>query len=325
MEDLNEKFKGVWLHKEIFELGKMPGNERIILSMIINLEHKERGCYASNKYFAKILHIQEKQVSKYISKLFDKELITSEILTDQGNKRILRSLLTTSENPTPLKGDTYPVKGGYPTPLKGETSTPKGGNPTPLKGDAYNKVDIEVYKKDEREILPLDFLNSNFSKEFEEWKTKKGNKIFKKEDFREGFNNKIRLEKFKINKDLLMRLEDFTRHWINNQKEDERPYKLRSWNDFEEEILKKQKVRENAFYCLEIKFPSIFNLFNKQGKPKIIDFKKFETDFNNVCLDEQLDFSENILFDRLKTFFKDWPEKYEPDSTSQDDETPITI
>ncbi len=223
MEDINENFKGVWSHKEVFELGKMPGNERYILSMIINLEHKERGCYATNKYFAKILHIKEKQVSKYISKLFDKELITSEILTDEGNKRILRSLLNTSVNPTPLKGDTYPAKGGYPTPLKGDTSTPTGGYPTPLKGDTYNKVNTEVYKKDEREILPLDFLINNFSKEFEEWKTKKGKKIYNQEDFKEGFNNKVRLKKIKLDKDLLMILEDYSRHWITNQKESDKP------------------------------------------------------------------------------------------------------
>ncbi len=225
METKNINFTGTWIPKEVYQLGKMPGNERIILSIIINLENKERGCYASNKYFANILQLKQKQVTKIISALFNKGLISSEILIDEGNKRILRSLLETFDNPTPLQGDTYPVTGGYPTPLKGDTLTPTGGYPTPLKGDAYKKVDTEVYKKDEREALShFDFFKNICKKEdYEKWKKDNEKKIYNLLEFIKAFNNDMQLEGQLKNEKLKFRIEKYTRSWISRQKDEDRP------------------------------------------------------------------------------------------------------
>ncbi len=322
MEDINENFKGVWIPKEILNLeikDKKAGNLKILLSMIISLEDEEKGCYAKNKYFAEILNLTPNHISDMITYLFDNMLISRTIFQDKGNTRMLRSLIENHlDNSIKEKDNTYKEITGNPIMEKDNTYKEITGNPI-MEKPIHDNIDYKKEnKKDEREILPLDFLNFNFSKEFEEWKTKKGNKIFKKEDFREGFNNKVRLKKIKLNKDLLMVLDDYSRHWVNNQTDEDKPYKLGTWNDFEEDILKKQKERENAILYLEKRFPYRFKRFLEGGKPQIKDYKKFELDFNKICLDKQIHFSENFLFDKLRSFFKNWPEKYEPDSTSQD-------
>ncbi len=298
MESKNNNFTGIWIPNEVVNLTNIGTTQKFILSMIIALNQTDEGCYASNEYFSDKIQLTKGRVSEIITELHRKELVSYEVNQRAKHIRILRPQLAIKENPVnPTEKTLQPVR------EKPICSTGKTLQPVREKPIHNKKVYTEAYKEDDREILPLDFLNFNYLKEFEEWVTKKGNKIYLIEDFKEGFNNKVRLKKYKLDKDLLMILEDYSRWWITNQKEDQKPHNFIPWRDFDKLVTNKNK---NALYYLEKKYPLKFKSFNKEGKPKIKDFEKFEIDFNKICFDEQIDFSENNLWDRLKTFFLEW-------------------
>jgi len=67
-------FKGVWIHKEVFELD-LTLHQKMIFAIIQNLVTDDEPCYASNKYIGDILNLSERQVSRHISLLKQLEFI----------------------------------------------------------------------------------------------------------------------------------------------------------------------------------------------------------------------------------------------------------
>ena len=74
MEKHDRQFKGVWIPREIWLNGELSILEKVLLTEINSLDN-EKGCYASNKYFAEFFGISERQISKYVGQLDAKGLI----------------------------------------------------------------------------------------------------------------------------------------------------------------------------------------------------------------------------------------------------------
>lgn len=132
---MNRDFKGVWIPKEIWLCEKLNLQEKVLLVEINSLD-QEDGCFASNKHFADFLGISKTQVSKYITKLEDKGLITRESFN--GRRRVLRSNLEmaiSGNDSTPLRK------------LKGSLKENESQDLRKRKGDNQQDVDDKDYNK----------------------------------------------------------------------------------------------------------------------------------------------------------------------------------
>lgn len=75
----------IWLHKDL-----LPA-ERMLWAEITSLDATEKGCFASNGYFAAFLGCSETRISQMISHLVDLDLI--ERASFDGRRRTLHSAL----------------------------------------------------------------------------------------------------------------------------------------------------------------------------------------------------------------------------------------
>lgn len=110
------QFKGIWIPKEIWLSENLTLQEKIILVEIDSLETEEKGCYASNKYFAEFFKISLARVSQIIKSLEKKKYLRVDYITE--NKQILERQLRIQKPPYPevlniLKGGIKYSKGGY--------------------------------------------------------------------------------------------------------------------------------------------------------------------------------------------------------------------
>ena len=61
MEKTQRDFKGMWIPKEIWLSDKLSLMEKVLFVEIHSLDN-ERGCFASNRYFAEFFNISERQI-----------------------------------------------------------------------------------------------------------------------------------------------------------------------------------------------------------------------------------------------------------------------
>ena len=80
-------FKGIWIPKNIYLNQNLSWTEKILLIEIDNLDN-DKGCFASNKHFAKFLNVKENTISIYIKHL--KELGFIEQTSFDGRIRVLK-------------------------------------------------------------------------------------------------------------------------------------------------------------------------------------------------------------------------------------------
>jgi len=87
---LKREFKGIWIPKEIWFTQDINFQEKLLWAEIDSLD-TEKGCIASNEYFANFFNLSKTQVSLYISDLKKKGYIQQEWF--DGRQRILHSNL----------------------------------------------------------------------------------------------------------------------------------------------------------------------------------------------------------------------------------------
>lgn len=92
----NREFKGVWIPREIWLDTNLNMIEKGIFTEIDSLDNDEKGCFASNKYFADFCQCSETKVSTAISKL--KQLGYVYEKSFDGRQRVLKSRLIKNEN-----------------------------------------------------------------------------------------------------------------------------------------------------------------------------------------------------------------------------------
>ncbi len=92
-----ENFKGIWIAKEICDLESLGWTEKIILAEIADLSG-EKGCYANNEHFAKLLNIRKDSISKIINRLVKNGYLTSKIKYMKNTRQVEERILKINEN-----------------------------------------------------------------------------------------------------------------------------------------------------------------------------------------------------------------------------------
>jgi hypothetical protein len=95
-------FKGIWIPKEVWLRKDLTCMERCLLAEIDSLD-TEKGCYASDTYLARILHLSVSHVANTISSLRKRKLVTT--IRFNGRVRYLRTYYSQWSSST---GDSRP-------------------------------------------------------------------------------------------------------------------------------------------------------------------------------------------------------------------------
>lgn len=117
---MHRGFKGVWIPKEVWLNKDLSIMEKLFLVEIDSLDN-EKGCFASNKHFAKFFNLSNSRCSEIINGLKDKGLlnITYERDGKQIKKRIIKvskKKLGIREIEDPIRKNEAPLRnseGGY--------------------------------------------------------------------------------------------------------------------------------------------------------------------------------------------------------------------
>jgi hypothetical protein len=80
-------FKGVWIPREIWLSTELSLMEKVLFVEIHSLDN-ERGCFASNHYFAEFFGLSERQIATYVSTLKKKGFVSVSIVN--YNERTIR-------------------------------------------------------------------------------------------------------------------------------------------------------------------------------------------------------------------------------------------
>ena len=87
--------KGIFVPMEIWNLGELHPNERVLLAEVLNFEAQGKECFASNAHFAELLNVSEATARGYISKLCNAGFLVRE--GDRYNRRLRKSTQTNAQ------------------------------------------------------------------------------------------------------------------------------------------------------------------------------------------------------------------------------------
>ena len=132
----NRQFLGIWIPREIYLNHDLSWTDKILVIEINSLDN-ERGCFASNDYFAEFLGVTKTTISTSISKL--KKLGFIEQISFDGRTRILKAAFNNSE-----KQHTRKLKGSVQENLKHNNTDNNTSNNSLEKEKKYIKKDLEV-------------------------------------------------------------------------------------------------------------------------------------------------------------------------------------
>ena len=88
MERAQRDFKGIWIPKEIWLSPTLSLMEKVLFVEIHSLDN-ERGCFASNRYFAEFFGVSTRQIATYVASLKGKGFITVTIVNQ--NERTIHA------------------------------------------------------------------------------------------------------------------------------------------------------------------------------------------------------------------------------------------
>ncbi|MBQ3162178.1 MAG: helix-turn-helix domain-containing protein [Oscillospiraceae bacterium] len=156
-------FTGIWIDREILLQDNLSLNEKIIISIIKSFEENQSECFASNKFFSKVLNLSSKRASEIINGLVTKGFITSETIFRKNTKAIEKRILRINN------AITYPDMSGYPPPRNTDTPPEFSGYPPPRNTEdiinIYNKPYNKNYIKNNK-CSNFENLSDDVSDEF---------------------------------------------------------------------------------------------------------------------------------------------------------------
>jgi hypothetical protein len=88
MEKPSRDFKGIWIPKEIWLSDQLSLMEKVLFVEIHSLDN-ERGCFASNRYFADFFGVSDRQIRTYLSALKEHGFIS--ITIENRNERVIHT------------------------------------------------------------------------------------------------------------------------------------------------------------------------------------------------------------------------------------------
>jgi len=104
-------FKGIWIPKEVWLSQELTLQEKVFLVEVNSLDN-DKGCFASNQYFADFFGISTRRVTSIMSSLINKGFITSTIDKSDANKRTIKTLWNKTSIPYRTKL-LYPIEGKF--------------------------------------------------------------------------------------------------------------------------------------------------------------------------------------------------------------------
>ncbi|MGC3990855.1 MAG: helix-turn-helix domain-containing protein [Chthoniobacteraceae bacterium] len=81
-------FKGIWIPREIWLSGNLSLMEKVLFVEIHSLDN-ERGCFASNRYFADFFDVSDRQIRNIVASLRAKGFVT--VTVHNKNERVIRT------------------------------------------------------------------------------------------------------------------------------------------------------------------------------------------------------------------------------------------
>ena len=88
MEKPSRDFKGIWIPKEIWLSDQLSLMEKVLFVEIHSLDN-ERGCFASNKYFAEFFGLHPRRIAGHIASLKEKGFVT--VTIRNLNERVIHA------------------------------------------------------------------------------------------------------------------------------------------------------------------------------------------------------------------------------------------
>jgi len=88
MEKPSRDFKGIWIPKEIWLSDQLSLMEKVLFVEIHSLDN-ERGCFASNKYFAEFFGLHPRRIAGHIASLKEKGFVT--VTIHNLNERVIHT------------------------------------------------------------------------------------------------------------------------------------------------------------------------------------------------------------------------------------------
>jgi len=88
MEKPARDFKGIWIPKDIWLSEELSLIEKVLFVEIHSLDN-ERGCFASNKYFAEFFGLHPRRIAEHIAALKEKGFVT--VTIHNLNERVIHA------------------------------------------------------------------------------------------------------------------------------------------------------------------------------------------------------------------------------------------
>jgi len=151
--------KGIFIPVDIWNLGELHPNERVLLAEVLNFESQGKECFASNAHFAELLNVSEATARGYISKLCNAGFLVRE--GDRYNRRLRKSAQTSAQ----IRADEC-VNPRKRTRKSTQTSAQNSAH-----NKTYNKTENKTLNKSAqaREVV-LPFQTDTFTAAWKEWK-----------------------------------------------------------------------------------------------------------------------------------------------------------
>lgn len=97
----NKDYKGLWIPLHVMEDEKLTPNEKMLLSIIINLsENQSKTCNASNSYLALRMGLSTRRIQQLLSTLKDKDYIKTHNIFHEGTKDVSYRVVKISSSPS---------------------------------------------------------------------------------------------------------------------------------------------------------------------------------------------------------------------------------
>lgn len=153
------KRAGLFIPIDIWNLGELHPNERVLLAEVLNFESQGKQCFASNAHFADLLNVSEATARGYISKLVNAGFLIRE--GDRYNRRLRKSAQTSAQ----IRADEC-VNPRKRTRKSTQTSAQNSAH-----NKTYNKTENKTLNKSAqaREVI-LPFQTEAFEAAWNEWK-----------------------------------------------------------------------------------------------------------------------------------------------------------
>ena len=118
------KRKGIWIPDFILEDERLDAANKIIMAEIISLCELEKGCYASDEHFAKLVGIERSSSNKRIKNLVQMGYVTKRIAKGKGKHLFLNEHVN-HKQPVPERTSTSSLEVNLLVPKRTLTSSPE--------------------------------------------------------------------------------------------------------------------------------------------------------------------------------------------------------